>query len=139
MNTHMNRALRAAAVSLAMLTTTLTASADPKDPLMTRDLAGLPGKEAVVLTVEMAPGQASQPHRHDANVFVYVLEGTLTMQVKGAAPVTLHPGDTFYENPTDIHTVSQNASKTEPAKFLVFIVKDKGAPITRAAAPEGHK
>ncbi len=135
----MNRALRAAAVSLAMLTTTLTASADPKDPLMTRDLAGLPGKEAVVLTVEMAPGQASQPHRHDANVFVYVLEGTLTMQVKGAAPVTLHPGDTFYENPTDIHTVSQNASKTEPAKFLVFIVKDKGAPITRAAAPEGHK
>lgn len=138
MNTHLNRALRAAVVGLAMLTAA-TASADPKDPLMTRDLAGLPGKEAVVLTVEMAPGQASKPHRHDANVFVYVLEGTLTMQVRGAAPVTLHSGDTFYESPTDIHTVSQNASKTEPAKFLVFMVKDKGAPITRGVEPETHE
>jgi len=139
MNTYLNRALRAAAVSLAMLMTTGTASADPKEPLMTRDLAGLPGKEAVVLTVEMAPGQASKPHRHDANVFVYVLEGTLTMQVQGAAAVTLHPGDTFYESPTDVHTVSQNASKTEPAKFLVFIVKDKGTPITRPVAGEALK
>ncbi|MBS0418833.1 MAG: cupin domain-containing protein [Proteobacteria bacterium] len=139
MNTYLNRALRAAAVSLAMLMSAGTASADPKGPLMTRDLAGLPGKEAVVLTVEVAPGQASQPHRHDANVFVYVLEGTLIMQVKGGAPVTLHPGDTFYESPTDVHTVSRNASNTEPAKFLVFIVKDKGAPITRPAAPEGAK
>lgn len=139
MNTYLNRALRAAAVSFAMLMMTGTASADPKAPLMTRDLAGIPGKEAVVLTVEMAPGEASKPHRHDANVFVYVLEGTLTMQVHGAAPVTLHPGDTFYESPTDVHTVSQNASKTEPAKFLVFIVKDKGAPITRPVAGEAMK
>ena len=113
-----------------------TAHADPLGPLMTRDLAGIPGKEAVVLTVEVGPGQASKPHRHDANVFVYVLEGSLIMQVKGGAPVTLHPGDTYYENPTDIHTVSQNASKTEPARFLVFIVKDKGAPVTRPVAAE---
>ena len=113
-----------------------TAQADPLGPLMTRDLAGIPGKEAVVLTVEVGPGQASKPHRHDANVFVYVLEGSLIMQVKGGAPVTLHPGDTYYENPTDIHTVSQNASQTEPAKFLVFIVKDKGTPVTLPVSAE---
>jgi len=136
MNTYMNRALRAAAVSLAVLMTSSAASADPTAPLLTRDLVGIAGKEAVVLTVEMAPGQASKPHRHDANVFVYVLQGTLAMQVKGGAPVTLHPGDTYYESPTDVHTVSQNASKTEPAKFLVFIVKDKGAPVTRPVAAE---
>jgi len=112
------------------------AHADPLAPLMVRDLAGIPGKEAVVLSVEVGPGQASKPHRHDANVFVYVLEGSLIMQVKGGAPVTLHPGDTYYENPADIHTVSQNASKTEPARFLVFIVKDKGAPVTRPVAAE---
>ena len=112
------------------------AHADPFAPLMVRDLAGIPGKEAVMLSVEVGPGQASKPHRHDANVFVYVLEGSLIMQVKGGAPVTLHPGDTYYENPADIHTVSQNASKTEPARFLVFIVKDKGAPVTRPVAAE---
>ena len=139
MNTYLNRALRVTAVGLAVLMTMSTASADPKEPLLTRDLAGLAGKEAVMLTVEMAPGQASKPHRHDANVFVYVLEGTLTMQVKGGAPVTLHPGDTYYESPTDVHTVSQNASKTEPAKFLVFIVKDKGTPVTRPVTAEELK
>ena len=123
-------------LSLLLCSLGSAAHADPLDPLMTRDLAGIPGKEAVVLTVEVGPGQASKPHRHDANVFVYVLEGSLIMQVKGGAPVTLHPGDTYYENPTDIHTVSQNASKTEPARFLVFIVKDKGAPVTRPVAAE---
>jgi quercetin dioxygenase-like cupin family protein len=104
--------------------------------LMTRDLAGIPGKEAIVLTVEYRPGESSPPHRHDANVFVYVLEGTVTMQVKGGPAVTLHPGQTYYESPSDIHTVSQNASKTAPAKILVFIVKDKGSPVTRAVAAE---
>src|ERR1700760_4199152 len=86
-----------------------TASADPSAPLMTRDLTGIPGKEAVVLTVEMAPGQASKPHRHDANVFVYMLQGTITMQVKGGPVVTLHPGETYYESPGDVHTMAQNA------------------------------
>jgi len=123
-------------LSLLLCSLGSAAHADPLGPLMTRDLAGIPGKEAVVLTVEVGPGQASKPHRHDANVFVYVLEGSLIMQVKGGAPVTLHPGDTYYENPADIHTVSQNASKTEPARFLVFIVKDKGAPVTRPVAAE---
>lgn len=119
----------------SVLTVLVACGAASADPLMTRDLVGVPGKEAVVLTVEVGPGEASKPHRHDANVFVYVLEGSLIMQVKGGAPVTLHPGDTYYENPSDIHTVSQNASKTERAKFLVFIVKDKGAPITKAVSP----
>jgi quercetin dioxygenase-like cupin family protein len=132
MNTHLKIGLLATAACLSWA----TAGADPSAPLMTRDLAGIPGKEAVMLTVEMAPGQASKPHRHDANVFVYVLQGTLIMQVKGGSSVTLHPGDTYYESPGDVHTVSQNASKTEPAKFLVFIVKDKGAPVTRAVSAE---
>jgi quercetin dioxygenase-like cupin family protein len=123
-------------MSLLALFLGSAAHADPSATLMTRDLVGIPGKEAIVLTVEVQPGQASKPHRHDANVFVYMLEGSLIMQVKGGASVTLHPGDTYYENPKDIHTVSQNASKTEPARFLVFIVKDKGAPVTRPVAAE---
>jgi len=114
----------------------MTASAAPSETLLTRDLAGIPGKEAVMLTVDLGPGQGSKPHRHDANVFVYVLQGTLIMQVKGGPSVTLHAGDTYYENPGDIHTVSKNASQTEPARFLVFIVKDKGTPVTKAVAAE---
>jgi quercetin dioxygenase-like cupin family protein len=106
---------------------------------MTRDLTGIPGKEAIVLTVEYGPGESSRPHRHDANVFVYVLEGAITMQVKGGPAVTLHPGQTYYESPSDIHTVSANASKTERAKILVFIVKDKGTPVTRAVTAEELK
>ena len=100
-------------------------------PLMTKDLAGVDGKEIIMSTVEYVPGGHSVPHRHDANVLVYVLEGALTMQVDGHEPVTLKPGDTFYESPDDVHRVSANASKTEPAKFLVFMVKDKGKPPTR--------
>ena len=130
----------AVAVSLSLLAAADIASADepPKatPPLMTRDLAGIPGKEAIVLTVQYGPGESSRPHRHDANVFVYVLEGTITMQVKGGPSVTLHPGQTYYESPSDIHTVSENASKTSPAKILVFIVKDKGKPVTRAVTED---
>lgn len=98
--------------------------------LMARDLAGAAGKEVRVVTVDYAPGAASQPHRHNAQVFVYVLEGSVTMQVAGAAAVTLGPGQTFYEGPDDIHTVSANASSTKPARILVFIVKDQGAPLS---------
>jgi quercetin dioxygenase-like cupin family protein len=107
--------------------------------LMARDLAGAAGKEVRVVTVDYAPGAASQPHRHNAQVFVYVLEGTVKMQVEGAAAVTLGPGETFYEGPDDIHTVSANASPTKAARILVFIVKDKGAalsnPITARQRP----
>lgn len=97
-------------------------------PLMTRDLEGIAGKEMLVLVVEYPPGGVSQPHRHDANVFVYVLEGSVTMQVAGSAPVTLKAGETFYEAPGDVHVTSANASSTTPAKFLVYMLKNKGAP-----------
>ena len=101
--------------------------------LLSKDLVGVPGKELIMLTVEYIPGGASVSHRHDALVFVYVLEGDVIMQVKGSAALNLHPGDTFYESPTDIHTISANASQKSPAKILVFMVKDKGAPATRPA------
>jgi quercetin dioxygenase-like cupin family protein len=145
MNTLLNMRLSrlgaaAMAASLLLLTAADSVSADEstraESPLVTRDLAGIPGKEGLVLTVEYRPGQSSPPHRHGANVFVYVLEGAITMQVKGGSPVTLHPGQTYYESPSDIHTVSANASKTERAKILVFIVKDKGTPVTRAVSAE---
>ncbi len=96
-------------------------------PLLTKDLAGVMGKEAVMLTVEYAAGASSSKHRHNSNTFVYVLEGSIVMQVAGGMEMTLGPGQTFYESPDDIHTVSKNASDTKPAKFLVFFVKDKGA------------
>jgi quercetin dioxygenase-like cupin family protein len=100
-------------------------------PLLSKDLAGVAGKEIIMSTVEYLPGGQSAAHRHDANVMVYVLEGSLTMQVDGHDPVTLNPGDTFYESPDDVHRVSANASKTEPARFLVIMVKDKGKAPTR--------
>ncbi len=89
-----------------------------------------------MLTVEYVPGGASLAHRHNAQVFVYVLQGSVRMQVQGAPLVTLGPGDTFYEGPEDIHTVSANASATEPARILVFMVKDKAAPSSTAISPE---
>ena len=103
--------------------------------LLLKDLVGLSGKEVLMSTVTYPPGGASPPHRHDAQVFVYVLEGELIMQVQGGPKVTLRPGDTFYESPTDVHAVSANASQTAPAKFLVLILKDKGVPTTRPATP----
>ena len=99
-------------------------------PLLSKDLAGIAGKEGTVLTVEYPPGLSSAAHRHNANTFVYVLEGSVVMQVKGGKEVTLGPGQTFYESPDDIHSVSKNASATKPAKILVFFVKEKGAPAT---------
>jgi quercetin dioxygenase-like cupin family protein len=104
--------------------------------LIDKELVGQTGKQVLMLTVEYAPGGASLPHRHDAQVFVYVLEGEVNMQVEGSPAVTLHPGQTFYENPDDVHLVSANASKTAPAKILVFIIKDKNAPVTRGAVPK---
>jgi quercetin dioxygenase-like cupin family protein len=101
------------------------------ESLLTQDLTGLPSKEALMLTVEYLPGGASLPHRHDADVFVYVLEGSIVMQVDGQPARTLGVGQTFHEGPADVHRKSANASRTQPAKFLVFIVKDKGKPTTR--------
>lgn len=98
-------------------------------PLMSKDLAGIPGKESVMLTVEYAPGQKDPIHRHNARAFVYVLQGSVIMQLRGGKQVTLNPGQTFYEGPDDVHVVGRNASNTKSAKFLVFLVKDKGAPV----------
>jgi quercetin dioxygenase-like cupin family protein len=97
--------------------------------LLSKDLAGAPGKEISMITVEYPPGGADPVHTHNAQAFVYVLEGSIVMQVKGGAPTTLKPGETFYEGPDDVHMVGRNASHTAPARFLVFLVKDKGAPI----------
>ena len=95
-------------------------------PLMQKDLADVPGKEMVMLTVEYPPGTVEHIHRHDANAFVYVLEGTIVEQVRGGKEVTLTPGQTFYEGPDDVHAVGRNASTTKPARFVVVMVKKKG-------------
>jgi quercetin dioxygenase-like cupin family protein len=117
-------------ILLCLITGTLVAQEQKVTPLMTQELAGIAGKEGTMVTVEYAPGASSAEHRHNAYTFVYVLEGSVVMQVKGGKEVTLGPGQTFYESPEDVHTVSRNASTTKPAKFLVFFVKQKGAPIT---------
>lgn len=98
-------------------------------PLMTKELKEIPGKEAVLITVDYAPGASDPIHRHNAHAFVYVLEGSVVMQVQGGKKVTLGPGQTFYESLGDVHTVGRNASASKPARFLVFFVKDQGAPL----------
>ena len=98
-------------------------------PLMAKELMDIPGKESLMLTVEYAPGASDPIHRHNAHVFVYVLEGRVVMQVEGGEEVTLGAGETFYEAPEDVHLMGRNASATESAKFLVFLVKDVGAPV----------
>ncbi|HYL82660.1 MAG TPA: cupin domain-containing protein [Candidatus Angelobacter sp.] len=97
--------------------------------LLSKDLTTLPGKEGLMITVEYPPGSSDPVHRHNAYGFIYVLEGSVVMQVKGGKETTLTPGQTFYEGPDDVHLVGRNASQTKPAKFLVFLVKDKGAPV----------
>lgn len=117
------------AFSLSLAGGTLVAQNDPVRSLLSKDLAGVPGKELSMITVEYSPGESSPAHTHHAQALVYVLEGSIVMQVKGQAPVTLAQGQTWYEGPDDVHLVSRNASQSVPAKYLVFIVKDKGAPI----------
>jgi quercetin dioxygenase-like cupin family protein len=97
--------------------------------LMTKALANVPGKEVTMITVDHPPGGVDAVHRHNASVFVYMLEGSMVMQIKGDKEVILHPGETFYEAPDAVHLISRNASDSKPAKFLVLFVKDKGAPI----------
>jgi len=98
-------------------------------PLTSKDLPEFPGKEVFMITVDYPPGSTDPIHRHNAHAFIYVLEGSIVMQVKGGKEVTLTPGQTFYEGPNDIHVVGKNASSTKPAKFVVFFVKDKDAPV----------
>jgi len=118
-------------VALALLClTTGTAMAQPPTvtSLMSKDLPEQPGKEVLMLMVEHAPGGSSPSHRHNAHAVVYVLEGSVVMQLKGGKEVTLTAGQTFYEGPGDVHVVDRNASSTKPAKFVVFMIKGKGAP-----------
>lgn len=100
------------------------------DVLFGQELRDIPGKSGQMLTVTFAPGESSAQHRHNAHTFVYVLEGSVVMQVRGGEAQTLSAGQTFYENPDDIHSVSRNASDTEPSKILVFFVKETDAPVT---------
>jgi quercetin dioxygenase-like cupin family protein len=116
---------------LLMLVPFLFAAAHADDgkvitPLMLKELADIPGKEGLMITVDFAPGAEDPVHRHDAHAFVYVLEGTIIMQLKGAPAVTLKPGQVFYEGPHDVHLVGKNASDTKPAKILVVLVKNRG-------------
>ena len=124
---------------LALAACATLAHAAPPDPvvktLMRQALSDAPGKEVMMLTVDYAPGAADPVHRHDAHGFVYVLEGTIVMGVEGGKEKTLRAGETFYEGPRDVHTVGRNASKTKPARFVVFLLKDKDKP---ALIPVGN-
>jgi quercetin dioxygenase-like cupin family protein len=112
-----------------LMSSTLLAQEAKVTDLFSKDLANIPGKEGAMMIVDYPPGNVDPIHRHNAHAFVYVLEGSIVMQVRGGKEVTLTPGQTFYEGPDDVHVVGRNASKTKPAKFVLVMVKDKGAPI----------
>ena len=112
----------------ALATGALVTNEPKVTQVLSKDLTDFPGKEGLMLTVEYPPGGADPVHRHNAHAFVYVLEGSIVMQLQGGKEVTLTPGQTFYEGPDDVHVIGRNASQTKPAKFVVLLVKDKGAP-----------
>src|ERR1700732_5033028 len=116
-----------------MLVCLMSVTLESKDakvtPLLSKDLTDFPGKEGLMITVEYPLGGSDPIHRHNAHAFIYVLEGSIVMQVRGGKEVTRTPGQTFYEGPDDVHVVGRNASKTKPAKFVLVMVKDKGAPV----------
>src|SRR5262250_1710514 len=113
---------------VCLMSSALMAQEAKVTDLLSKDLPNLPGKEGLMITVEYPPGSSDPIHRHNANAFVYVLEGTIVMQVRGGKEVTLTAGQTFYEGPDDVHVVGRNASQTKPAKFVVVLVKDQGVP-----------
>ncbi len=114
---------------VCLISGTLAAQEAKVTELMSKDLTNIPGKEGLMITVVYPPGSSDPIHRHNAHAFVYVVEGTIVMQVRGGKETTVTAGQTFYEGPDDVHVVGRNASKTKPAKFVVFLVKDKGAPV----------
>ena len=116
-------------ILLSLITGTVMAQEAKVTSLMSKDLKDFPGKEGLMIAVEYPPGATDPIHRHNAHAFVYVLEGSIVMQLKGGKEVTLTPGQTFYEGPDDVHIVGRSAEETKPAKFVVFLIKDKGAPV----------
>lgn len=135
-NCRVVKATMIAVTSFVMVAVGLLATAPAATPphakvteLMTKEMKDFPGKEGHMILVEYPPGAEDPVHRHNAHAFVYVLEGSIVMQVKGGPEVTLNPGQTYYEAPDDVHVIGRNASKTKPAKFTVLLVKDKGAPV----------
>src|SRR5437762_9730927 len=118
-----------------LMASTLIAQDAKVTPLMSKDLAEFPGKEGQMITVVYPPGASDPIHRHNAHAFVYVLEGSVVMQLNGGKEITLTQGQTFYEGPNDIHTVGRNASSTKPAKFIVVLLKEKGAPVLLPLSP----
>lgn len=125
----LNIPLAGVAACLFAISGALTAQEPAVTQLMTQELTNIPGREAVMITVEYAPGWSDPVHRHNAHAFIYVLEGSIVMQVQGREQVTLNPGQTFYEGTGDVHAVGRNASSTRPARFLVFFLKDTGSPL----------
>ena len=121
--------MRKLLLMLCLVPGTLMAQEPTVTSLTSKDLTDFPGKEGLMITVEYPPGSSDPIHRHNAHAFVYVLEGSIVMQVRGGKEVTLTPGQSFYEGPSDVHVVGRNASQTKLAKFVVFLVKDKGAPV----------
>jgi len=116
-------------IGLCLISGTATAEQAIVTPLMSKDLKDSPGKEGLLITVQYPPGASDPIHRHNAHAFVYVLEGSIVMQLEGGKEVTLTAGETFYEGPNDVHLVGRTASNTQPAKFLVFLIKEKDAPV----------
>src|SRR5260370_17243023 len=112
-----------ALILLCLMTGTAVAQEPKVTSLMSKDLPENPDREALMITVEHAPGGSSAIHRHNAHAFVYVLEGSVVMQLKGGQQVTLTPGQSFYEGPGDVHVADPTASGPPPPKFLVAFTK----------------
>ena len=124
-----SRAYFAACLAALLTLAAVPAGAADVKSLFNIDLSDYPGKEALMIEVSYPPGVQDVAHRHNAHAFVYVLEGEIVMQLKGGPAVTVKKGQTFYEGPNDIHVVGRNASNTEPARFIVVLLKVKGAPV----------
>jgi quercetin dioxygenase-like cupin family protein len=122
-------AIRVALLIVVAISTAVAGEPGRVTDLLTQSLSDVPGKEVTMITVDYAPGATDPVHRHDASAFIYVLEGTIEMQMEGGEKVTLGPGQTFYEDPKLVHLVGRNTSDTKPAKFVVFLIKNQGAPI----------
>jgi quercetin dioxygenase-like cupin family protein len=127
----MKKIILSIGIAAGVMAAQFATAAPPPDvkEIMSKPFPDIPDKEGLMLTVTYPPGGADEIHRHNAHAFVYVLEGSVVMQLRGGEPVTLKTGETFYEGPNDVHIVGRNASDSKPAKFVVFLVKKQGVPV----------